>query len=74
MISIVIKTVTHTLQLQTDGPAVVNINLFVRSIATISDIKMVSYKIGHVKLHDEFLHHINRSSLKNYGFISNLSC
>lgn len=26
----------------TDGPAVVRINLFVRSIATISDIKMVS--------------------------------
>lgn len=26
----------------TDGPAVVNINLFVRSITTISDIKMVS--------------------------------
>jgi len=24
----------------TDGPAVVNINLFVRSIATISDVKM----------------------------------
>lgn len=30
------------LGLLTDGPAVVNINLFVRSITTISDIKMVS--------------------------------
>lgn len=28
----------------TDGPAVVRINLFVRSIATISDIKMVSWQ------------------------------
>lgn len=28
--------------LESDGPAVVRINLFVRSIATISDIKMVS--------------------------------
>lgn len=27
---------------QTDGPAIVRINLFVRSIMTISDIKMVS--------------------------------
>jgi hypothetical protein len=26
-----------------DGPAIVRVNLFVRSIATISDIKMVSY-------------------------------
>ncbi|KAK3930861.1 Glutamate-gated chloride channel [Frankliniella fusca] len=26
----------------TDGPAIVRVNLFVRSIATISDIKMVS--------------------------------
>lgn len=25
-----------------DGPAIVRVNLFVRSIATISDIKMVS--------------------------------
>lgn len=32
-------TYTHTLYL---GPAIVRINLFVRSIATISDIKMVS--------------------------------
>ncbi|CAF4881066.1 unnamed protein product [Pieris macdunnoughi] len=30
----------------TDGPAVVNINLFVRSITTISDIKMVSNNKG----------------------------
>lgn len=34
---------------QTDGPAIVRINLFVRSIATISDIKMVSVMKGHVE-------------------------
>ncbi|GJQ66820.1 GluCl [Trypoxylus dichotomus] len=30
----------------TDGPAIVRVNLFVRSIATISDIKMVSYALA----------------------------
>lgn len=30
------------LSITPDGPAIVRVNLFVRSIATISDIKMVS--------------------------------
>lgn len=30
------------LSIAPDGPAIVRVNLFVRSIATISDIKMVS--------------------------------
>lgn len=33
------------LYILTDGPAVVSINLFVRNIVTISDIKMVSKRI-----------------------------
>ena len=32
----------YLLFLPLDGPAIVRVNLFVRSIATISDIKMVS--------------------------------
>lgn len=38
----VLKTECNILSITPDGPAIVRVNLFVRSIATISDIKMVS--------------------------------
>lgn len=38
----VYNTECDVLSITPDGPAIVRVNLFVRSIATISDIKMVS--------------------------------
>lgn len=45
-----IKHSEHEFSYTTDGPAVVRINLFVRSIATISDIKMVSGEAANSQL------------------------
>lgn len=39
-----------------DGPAIVRVNLFVRSIATISDIKMVSALQPSVVHHNQYVY------------------
>lgn len=51
------------------GPAIVNINLFVRSLPTISDIKMVSIEViftGRTNLNVKFV--VLRCRLKAVGF------
>jgi hypothetical protein len=57
-----------------DGPAIVRVNLFVRSIATISDIKMVSHAAEKRDTHTHIINFISEYIRFSHVFHMDYTC